>query len=123
MRQNENVECFFIITTCCRRNYHVIVDCRVVVFLCCCNSQVITDAKSVLGRERKGIILLEGRRLVAEALRTSQSIKSIFFTDAEVLQEFPVTSLAESGVKFYRVKKDHMNLWSDTVAPQGIMGN
>jgi len=91
--------------------------------LCFCNSPVITDAKSVLGRERKKLILLEGRRLVTEAVRTSQLIKFLFFTDAEVLAEFPVKSLAESGTKFFKVKKDHMNLWSDTVAPQGIMGN
>jgi len=58
-----------------------------------------------------------------EAVQTSQPIQSIFFTDAEVLEGFPVKSLADSGVKFYKVKKDHMNLWSDTVAPQGIMGN
>jgi len=88
-----------------------------------CNSPVVTDAKSVVGREKKKIILLEGQRLVSEAVQTSQLIKCIFFTDAEVLQGFPVKSLAESGTKFYKVKKDHMNLWSDTVAPQGIMGN
>lgn len=82
---------------------------------------VLTHAKSVVGRERRRIILLEGRRLVSEAVETSQPIQSIFFTDADVLKEFPVKSLAESGVKFYKVKKDHMNLWSDTVAPQGIM--
>lgn len=88
-----------------------------------CNSPVITDAKSILGRERKRLFLLEGQRLVTEAVRTSQSIKYIFFTDAEVLAGYPAKSLAESGVEFFRVKKDHMNLWSDTVAPQGIMGN
>lgn len=87
------------------------------------NRPVITDAKSVLGREKKQLILLEGHRLVTEAVQTSQPIKYLFFTDAEVLAGFPVKSLAESGVKFFRVKKDHMNLWSDTVAPQGIMGN
>lgn len=92
-------------------------------FVFMCDSPVVTDAKSVLGRERRKIILLEGRRLVSEAVQTSQQIISIFFTDSEVLQEFPVKSLAQSGVKFYKVKKDHMDLWSDTVAPQGIMGN
>jgi len=96
---------------------------NIYVILCFCDSPVITDAKSFLGREKKKIILLEGRRLVAEAIRTSQPIKFIFFTDAEVLAEFPVKSLAESGVTFCKVKNDHMNLWSDTVAPQGIMGN
>jgi len=90
--------------------------------LCLCNSPLVTDAKSLIGRERKKIILLEGRRLVNEAVQSSQPIRSIFFTDAEVLEEFPVKSLAESGVKFYKVKKDHMNMWSDTIAPQGIMG-
>jgi len=88
----------------------------------CCNRPVVTDAKSVTGRERRKIILLEGRRLVTEAVQTSQRLRAVFFTDAEVLDGLPVDSLTESGVKFYRVKKDHMNLWSDTVAPQGIMG-
>jgi len=94
-------------------------DCLVFVSF---NSPVITDAKSLTGRERRKIILLEGRRLVMEAVQTSQPLKSIFFTDAEVLEGLPVQSLTESGVKFYRVKKDHMKLWSDTVTPQGIMG-
>jgi len=88
-----------------------------------CNSPVITNAKSYIGREKKKIILLEGRRLVTEAVQTSQRIQSIFFTHEEVLEGLPVQSLSESGVKFFKVKKDHMNLWSDTIAPQGIMGN
>ena len=102
----------------------VLIEClnRCVV-LCLCNSPLVTEAKSVVGRERRKIILLEGRRLVTEAVQTSQRIQSIFFTDAEVLEGFPVKSLSESGVQFYKVKKDHMNLWSDTIAPQGIMGN
>lgn len=91
--------------------------------LCFFNRPVVTAAKSVVGREKRKIILLEGQRLVTEAVQTSQQIKSIFFTDAELLQSFPVESLAEAGAKFFKVKKDHMNLWSDTVAPQGIMGN
>jgi len=95
----------------------------VIIVVLFCNSPVITDAKSVLGRERKKLILLEGRRLVTEAVRTSQLIKFIFFTDADVLAGLPVESLAESGVNFFKVKKDHMNVWSDTVAPQGIMGS
>jgi len=91
--------------------------------MCLCYSPVVMNAKSVIGRERKKIILLEGQRLVTEAVQTSQPIQSIFFTNAEVLEEFPVKSLAESGVKFYKVKKEHLNLWSDTIAPQGIMGS
>jgi len=91
--------------------------------LCLCNSPVVTNAKSVTGREKKKIMLLEGRRLVNEAVQTSQRLQSVFFTDAELLEGLPLKSLAESGVKFYKVKKDHMNLWSDTVTPQGILGN
>jgi 16S rRNA (guanosine(1370)-2'-O)-methyltransferase len=85
-------------------------------------SPVITDAKSLAGRLRKRIILLEGKRLVNEAVKTRQDLKSVFFTHMELLEGLPVEQLATSGVKLYKVKPDHMKVWSDTVSPQGIMG-
>lgn len=88
----------------------------------CFCSPVVTDAKSMAGRHSKRIILLEGKRLVNEAIQTQQDLKSVFFTHTDVLQGLPVDLLAAQGVELYRVNPNHMKVWSDTVTPQGIMG-
>ena len=85
-------------------------------------SPVIADAKSLPVRRLKGLILLEGKRLVHEAVSTEQELKYIFFTRNEALDGLPIQKLVNRGVKLYQVKADHMQLWSDTVTPQGLMG-
>jgi len=68
------------------------------------------------------MILLEGKRLVYEAVKTGQELKSIFFTQPELLSDLPLQQLVAEGVKLFRVKPDHMQLWSDTVTSPGLMG-
>ena len=85
-------------------------------------SPIIADAKSLPARRVKGLILLEGKRLVREAVLTDQELKSVFFTQFEVLDGLPIQALVNRGVKLYKVKADHMQVWSDTVTPQGLMG-
>lgn len=103
------------------------MTCSASVLMFCCISfllsPVLTDAKSLAGRRSKGLILLEGRRLVKEAIQTNQELKSIFFTQPESVIDLPIQQLVAKGVKMYKIKSDHMKLWSDTVTPQGIMGS
>jgi tRNA G18 (ribose-2'-O)-methylase SpoU len=60
---------------------------------------VVTAAKSLKEREKKQIFLIEGRRLVLEAVQTAQKFKSIFFTDFEILHGLPLEDnmLFQSG--------------------------
>lgn len=57
-----------------------------------------------------------------EAVQTQQDLKSVFFTHMELLEGLPVEQLTAKGVKLYKVKSNHMKVWSDTVTPQGIIG-
>ena len=40
----------------------------------------------------------------------------------ELLDELPVQQLVAEGVKLFKVKPSHMQLWSDTVTSPGLMG-
>ena len=77
------------------------------------------SAKSRKNRERNDIILLEGRRLVVDAIEAGAQIKSIYFSKAEYLKDVPLQLVRAD---LYKVKPVHMKLWSDVTAPQGIIG-
>lgn len=80
------------------------------------------EAKLSKERDRKSTILLEGTRLVAEGVAASLEMKSVFFTNIEVLAGLELNSLVARGTKLYKVSPKHMKVWSDTVAPSGLMG-
>lgn len=81
------------------------------------------SAKSSKDRGVKSrTILLEGKRLVSDAIAAGAVIKSIFFTRIELLDGLPVNELKEQfESRFYKVKSRHMRVWSDMAAPPGIM--
>lgn len=83
-------------------------------------SSVMTIVKSRSFREREGKILLEGRRLIADALKAGAVPKVFFFSRLEYLKELPIDKL--KGVSLIKVKFEDIKEWSDLVTPQGIMG-
>nr|XP_020013522.1 rRNA methyltransferase 3, mitochondrial isoform X1 [Castor canadensis] len=83
-------------------------------------SSVMTIVKSRPFREKQGKILLEGRRLIADALKAGAVPKVFFFSRLEYIKELPVDKL--KGVSLIKVKFEDIKDWSDLVAPQGIMG-
>ncbi|KAM9004388.1 rRNA methyltransferase 3, mitochondrial isoform 2-T2 [Sarcophilus harrisii] len=83
-------------------------------------SKVMTIVKSRSFREKKGKILLEGRRLMADALRAGAQPQTVFFSRLEYVKELPGDKL--KGASLVKVKFDEIKEWSDLVAPQGIMG-
>ncbi|KAM7067794.1 rRNA methyltransferase 3, mitochondrial isoform 1-T1 [Molossus nigricans] len=83
-------------------------------------SSVMTIVKSRPFREKQGKILLEGRRLIADALKAGAVPKIFFFSRVEYLKELPVDKL--KGVSLIKVKFEDIKEWSDLVTPQGIMG-
>ncbi|XP_015292907.3 rRNA methyltransferase 3, mitochondrial isoform X1 [Macaca fascicularis] len=83
-------------------------------------SSVMTIVKSRPFREKQGKILLEGRRLITDALKAGAVPKMFFFSRLEYLKELPVDKL--KGVSLIKVKFEDIKDWSDLVTPQGIMG-
>ncbi|XP_004433390.1 PREDICTED: rRNA methyltransferase 3, mitochondrial isoform X1 [Ceratotherium simum simum] len=83
-------------------------------------SSVMTIVKSRPFREKQGKILLEGRRLIADALKAGAVPKVFFFSRLDYIKELPVDKL--KGVSLIKVKFEDIKDWSDLVTPQGIMG-
>ncbi|KAM7325933.1 hypothetical protein ACRRTK_014411 [Alexandromys fortis] len=65
-------------------------------------SSVMTIVKSRSFREKQGKILLEGRRLIADALKAGAVPKVFFFSRLEYVKELPVDKL--KGVSLIKVK-------------------
>ncbi|XP_041919366.1 rRNA methyltransferase 3A, mitochondrial [Alosa sapidissima] len=83
-------------------------------------SKLVTVARSRAYREHQGKILLEGRRLICDALVAGAKPQTLFFSSIERLRELPVDKLKRANlikVKFEDVKK-----WSELIAPQGVIG-
>lgn len=84
------------------------------------HSSVMTIVKSRPFREKQGKILLEGRRLIADALKAGAMPQIFFFSRLEYIKELPIEKL--KGVSLIKVKFEDIKDWSDLVTPQGIMG-
>lgn len=71
-------------------------------------------------RDKEGMVLLEGRRLICDALAAGASPQKLFFSAVERLQELPLDKLQQA--KLIKVKYEDMKTWSDLVTPQGVIG-
>ncbi|XP_051891506.1 rRNA methyltransferase 3A, mitochondrial isoform X2 [Pristis pectinata] len=80
----------------------------------------MTIAKSKKFRDQHGKILLEGRRLITDALGAGARLETLFFSNMDSLKELPLEKLKD--VKFIKVKFDEIKMWSDLVTPQGALG-
>uniref|UniRef100_A0ACB8ECH3 Uncharacterized protein n=2 Tax=Sphaerodactylus townsendi TaxID=933632 RepID=A0ACB8ECH3_9SAUR len=83
-------------------------------------SKVVTIAKSRAFREKHGKILLEGRRLITDALAAGASPQTLFFSALDRLRELPVGKL--KGASLVKVKFEDLQTWSDVITPQGVIG-
>lgn len=78
-------------------------------------------ARSKKLREQQGKILLEGRRLVCDALDAGVSPLVVFFSTAERLQELPVNKLAHASL--VKVKLEDVRIWPDVDAAVDMIGS
>eukprot|EP00057_Strongylocentrotus_purpuratus_P030791 XP_782724.3 PREDICTED: rRNA methyltransferase 3, mitochondrial [Strongylocentrotus purpuratus] len=76
-------------------------------------------AKSRKYREQSGKIILEGRRLITDALESGARADTIFFSQVSNIEGLP---LAGSRVNLVKVAYKDISLWSDVSTPQGIVG-
>uniref|UniRef100_A0A8C4V5Z6 RNA 2-O ribose methyltransferase substrate binding domain-containing protein n=1 Tax=Falco tinnunculus TaxID=100819 RepID=A0A8C4V5Z6_FALTI len=82
--------------------------------------KVVTIAKSKKFRDRHGKVLLEGHRLIRDALEAGAVLQSLFFSTVGQLNELPQAKL--KGANLIKVKFEDIKSWSDLVTPQGLIG-
>uniref|UniRef100_A0A3Q2Z443 Mitochondrial rRNA methyltransferase 3a n=2 Tax=Hippocampus comes TaxID=109280 RepID=A0A3Q2Z443_HIPCM len=83
-------------------------------------ARLVSVARSRTFREHQGKVLLEGRRLICDALNAGAVPQTIFFSTLERLRELPLDKLKRATL--LKVKFEDIKLWSDMVAPQGVIG-
>ncbi|KAJ0063759.1 hypothetical protein NL108_006704, partial [Boleophthalmus pectinirostris] len=81
--------------------------------------RVVSVARSRTFREHQGKILLEGRRLISDALNAGAIPQMVFFSSMDRLLELPVVKLKRATL--VKVKFEDIKIWSDLVAPQGVI--
>lgn len=82
--------------------------------------QVLMAAKSRKDRDKKEIILLEGRRLITDSLQAGARLKYLYFTETSLVEDIPKEYLENAGL--FKVQYRHLKIWSDTQTPSGIVG-
>ncbi|KAM3875411.1 rRNA methyltransferase 3A, mitochondrial [Diretmus argenteus] len=82
-------------------------------------SRVVSVARSRTFREHQGKILLEGRRLICDALEAGANPQMVFFSTVDRLCELPLDKLKRATL--VKVKFEDIKIWSDLVAPQGVI--
>ncbi|XP_031729331.1 rRNA methyltransferase 3A, mitochondrial [Anarrhichthys ocellatus] len=76
-------------------------------------------ARSRTFREHQCKILLEGRRLICDALDAGANPQMVFFSTVDRLRELPLDKLKRATL--VKVKFEDIKIWSDLVAPQGVI--
>lgn len=82
--------------------------------------KLVTVARSRAYRENQGKILLEGRRLISDALVAGARPQTLFFSSVDRLSELPLDKLKRANL--VKVKFEDLKKWSDLIAPQGVIG-
>ncbi|XP_052660629.1 rRNA methyltransferase 3, mitochondrial [Harpia harpyja] len=82
--------------------------------------KVVTIAKSKKFRDHHGKVLLEGHRLIKDALEAGAALQTLFFSTVGHLKELPEAELKRANL--VKVKFEDIKSWSDVVTPQGLIG-
>ncbi|XP_072048077.1 rRNA methyltransferase 3, mitochondrial-like [Amphiura filiformis] len=81
--------------------------------------KIMTLLKSRKTRQKTGKLILEGRRLLEDALQSGAEAEMIFFSRLEILQELP---LHLTDAQLIKVPFREIGAWSDLVTPYGVIG-
>ncbi|XP_074016785.1 rRNA methyltransferase 3, mitochondrial [Numenius arquata] len=82
--------------------------------------KVVTITKSKKFRDHHGKVLLEGHRLIKDALEAGAVLQTLFFSTVGHLKELPEAELKRANL--VKVKFEDIKSWSDLVTPQGLIG-
>ena len=81
----------------------------------------MTHVKSKKGRNKQNRVLLEGKRLILDALKAGAVCENIYFSKIENLGEIKKYQNLNS-IGIYKVVYRHLQTWSDLSTCPGIMG-
>ncbi|XP_034105677.1 rRNA methyltransferase 3, mitochondrial [Drosophila albomicans] len=87
-------------------------------------STLLTEVRSRKRRDKNNQIIIEGRRLIAEALQSGLRMKSLFFSQKDqlaLLREPVAQAQEEHKTKIYKVPQHDLKTWSSLVTPPGLM--
>ncbi|CAF0890940.1 unnamed protein product [Adineta steineri] len=84
-------------------------------------SNRIIKAKNRQERYKKGYVLLEGKRLIADAIQAGADLLTIFTTDQQILDTIDFSS-TDLNFTAYQVSPSAFRTWSDVQTSQGVMG-
>ncbi|XP_014110318.1 PREDICTED: rRNA methyltransferase 3, mitochondrial [Pseudopodoces humilis] len=82
--------------------------------------KVVTIAKSKKFRDNNGKVLLEGHRLIKDALEAGAVPQTLFFSTVGHLKLLPEAEIKRASL--VKVKFEDIKTWSDLVTPQGLLG-
>lgn len=84
-------------------------------------SNIMLEVKLKKEKLKKNLMLLEGKRLIKEALEAKCKLEYLLFSrlkDVEYLRSF----FPHTGVKLYKMPYRDMQMWSNLTTNPGIMG-
>lgn len=81
----------------------------------------MVTVKSKKEKQKKDLVLLEGKRLIKEALTQNCKLKYLIFSRQNEI-EYLKSDLPRSGCKIYKMPYKEIQMWSDLTTSPGIMG-
>ncbi|XP_020816246.1 rRNA methyltransferase 3, mitochondrial [Drosophila serrata] len=87
-------------------------------------STLLTTVRSRKRRDKNRQIIIEGRRLIREALQCGLKMEALIFSQKDqlaLIKEEVGRSQLESGSKIYKVPQHDLKTWSSLVTPPGLM--
>ncbi|XP_072518152.1 rRNA methyltransferase 3B, mitochondrial [Salminus brasiliensis] len=82
-------------------------------------SRLVSLARSKKLREQQGKILLEGRRLITDALHAGVSPQTVFFSTGKRLKTLPLDKLAQASL--IKVNLEDVRIWPDLDTTQDLI--
>ncbi|KAH8371331.1 hypothetical protein KR093_006989 [Drosophila rubida] len=87
-------------------------------------STLLTEVRSRKRRDKNNEIIVEGRRLISEALQSGLRMKSLFFSQKDqlaLLREPVAQAQQDHKTKIFKVPQHDLKTWSSLVTPPGLM--
>ncbi|XP_071790356.1 rRNA methyltransferase 3, mitochondrial-like [Asterias amurensis] len=75
--------------------------------------------KSRKYREQSGRVMIEGRRLISDAINSGVQAHTLFFSQLQSLEGIP---LHKTRAVLVKIPYREITMWSDVVTPQGVIG-
>ncbi|XP_068899156.1 rRNA methyltransferase 3, mitochondrial [Tenebrio molitor] len=82
---------------------------------------ILTEIKSNKEKDKKDLILLEGKRLIRDALQSGCHLKYILFSRKSEV-DFVKPFLPKVGAQLYKMPYREIQMWSELTTTPGIMG-